>query len=213
MSQERYFLYVDGVQKGPYTVGHIGHMVNSGIVHSSAMFWCEGLEQWQPVTQLIVPKHEEKRRRLNVSAWILAVVLGGLLLFWLAFPTLQEGWREQHQIEQSPLAAYWSARGMVRSHVGWFTGLRFREFNPECVTITADGHASVVLEAEVSRGSSAERLGRWEVGLRFDKRLQAWMPELTGAPGLNAPSNAPPAPAAEPSTANPRGEIPLPPGN
>ncbi len=209
MSQERYFLYVDGVQRGPYTVSHIGHMVNSGIVHSSAMFWCEGLEQWQPVTQLIVPKHEQKRRRLSVSAWFLAALGCVLILLWLAFPTLKEGWREQHQVEQSPLAAYWSARGMVRSHVGWFTALRFREFNSECVALTADGHASVTLEAEVSRGGAAERVGRWQVDLRYDKRMQVWMPEVT----INPESKGLSAPYLEPSEGNIPRETPVPSGS
>ena len=86
MSQERYFLYLDGVQRGPYTVAQIGHMVNSRIVHPSAMFWCEGLEQWQPVTQLIVHKDEKKRRRISVSAWMLGFLGLLLVLFWMAGP-------------------------------------------------------------------------------------------------------------------------------
>ena len=188
MSQERYFLYLDGVQRGPYTVAHIGHMVNSGIVHNSAMFWCEGLEQWQPVTQLIVHKDEKKRRRISFSAWMLGFLGVLLLLIWMAAPTLREGWREQHQVERTALGAYWSARGVLRSHLGWLSALRFSDFNPVQVVFVDDAHASVILEAELSGAGSAQRRGRWQVDLRYDKRLQAWMPDATDAPKLPAES-------------------------
>ena len=196
MAQERYFLYVDGVQRGPYTVGHIGHMVNSGIVHESAMFWCEGLEQWQPVTQLIVPKGEKKRRRLHLSAGLMVALAVGLLLLWLLFPTLKEGWREQHQVERTPLAAYWSARGVLRSHLGWFAAPRFAEFNPAQVFLSENGTAIVTLEAEVARGGFAGRRGRWQVDLRYDKRLRAWRPDANASP-------RDPALPSSPSTASP----------
>jgi hypothetical protein len=200
MSQERYFLYLDGVQRGPYTVAHIGHMVNSGIVHHSAMFWCEGLEQWQPVTQLIVHKDEKKRRRVNVSAWMLGF-LGVLSLFlWMAGPTLREGWREQHQVERSALGAYWSARGVLRAHLGWFSALRFTDFNPAQVVFVDEGHASVILEADVSGDGAAQRRSRWQVDLRYDKRLQAWMPDASDGPKSSSKPDTPAKPEASESS-------------
>ncbi|NBV33096.1 MAG: DUF4339 domain-containing protein [Proteobacteria bacterium] len=205
MSQERYFLYLDGVQRGPYTVAQIGHMVNSGIVHPSAMFWCEGLEQWQPVTQLIVHKDEKKRRRISVSAWMLGFLGLLLVLFWMAGPTLREGWREQHQVERTALGAYWSARGVLRAHLGWFSALRFSDFNPSQVVFVDDGHAYVILEADVSGGDSAQRRGRWQVDLRYDKRLQVWMPDATDGPKASAKPEASVKPEPSELSAKPEG--------
>lgn len=175
MSQERYFLHVDGAQRGPYTVRQIGHMVNSGIVHSGAMFWCEGLEQWQPVTQLIEPKQARKRRRIRVGAGTLvaAAVFAGFL--WLALPTLRQGWREQHQVDRTPEAAYWRARGILREHVGWTNGLHFREFDPAKVLRFEGDDATVEIEAASSGFFGQQRTARWKVELRFDKRLQMWV--------------------------------------
>lgn len=192
MSQERYFLHLNGSQRGPYTVQQIGHMVNSGIVHSEAMFWCEGLEQWQPVTQLIVPKGEVTRRRLRFGAGS-AVVVGGLLvLFWVCLPILREGWKEQHQVAQDAPAAYWRARGVLRESLGWFTGVRFRDYDPAMVRMEAAGRAVVELEAHSGKVFGGDEKARWRVELAYDKRLHRWMaadsvggdtPPANGKPG------------------------------
>ena len=176
MSQERYFLHVDGVQRGPYTVRQIGHMVNSGIVHSGAMFWCEGLEQWQPVTQLIEPDRLRNRRRIRVGARTLAACGVMLGLFWLVLPTLRQGWKEQHQVERTPEAAYWRARGVLREHVGWFTGLHFKAFDPEKVQMEGQDAATVEIEAESVGMFKGQAAQRWRVNLMYDKRLQMWVP-------------------------------------
>jgi hypothetical protein len=175
MSQERYFLYLHGTQRGPYTVSQIGHMVNSGIVHSEAMFWCEGLEQWQPVTQLIVPKEEVKRRRIHLGAGTLGTLGGIVLVLWLFMPTLREGWREQHQVEKDQFAAYWRARGVLRESLGWFSGAHFREFEPAKVTLLDGERASVELEAQISPVFGDARVTRWKVDLKYDTRLRMWM--------------------------------------
>ncbi len=175
MSQERYFLYVDGSQRGPYTVSQIGHMVNSGIVHSEAMFWCEGLDQWQPVTQLIVPKAEVKRRRIHLSAKTLSVLGGFLAVFWICLPTLRQGWMEQHEVEKNAPAAYWRARGVLRESLGWFAGVHFREFDPSMVLLSEPNRATVELEAQIAPMFGAQRSGRWKVELVYDTRLQMWV--------------------------------------
>jgi hypothetical protein len=71
---------------------------------------------------------------------------------------------------------------VLRAHLGWFSALRFNDFNPAQVVFVDDGHAYVILEADVSGGDSAQRRGRWQVDLRYDKRLQAWMPDATDGP-------------------------------
>jgi hypothetical protein len=175
MSQERYFLHVDGAQRGPYTVRQIGHMVNTGIVHAGAMFWCEGLDQWQPVTQLIEPKRHKQRRQIRIGAGTLAAVAVFLGVLWLALPILRQGWKEQNQVERSPEAAYWRARGVLREHVGWFTGLRFKPFDPAKVSLSGEDAATVELEAESTGAFKGQRFERWKVELVYNKRLQMWV--------------------------------------
>lgn len=163
-------------------------MVNSGIVHSEAMFWCEGLEQWQPVTQLIVPKGEVTRRRLKFGAGSAVVVAGLLVLFWVCLPILREGWREQHQVAQDPPAAYWRARGVLRESLGWFTGLRFRDYDPAMVQMEDAGRAVVELEAQAGKLFGGGENARWRVELVYDKRLRMWMPAESSGAGTLPPS-------------------------
>lgn len=182
MSQERYFLYLHGVQRGPYTVSQVGHMVNSGIVHHEAMFWCEGLDQWQPVTQLIVPKEEKKRRRIHFGAG--SLVAGGavLLLVWIFLPTLRQGWREQRQVEKDASSAYWRARGVLRESLGWFSGAHFRGFDASAVSFEGEDHAFVDLEAQISPYFGSARTTRWRVELKYDNRLRMWVAAEPAAP-------------------------------
>ncbi len=194
MSQERYFLHVDGSQRGPYTVSQIGHMVNSGIVHSGAMFWCEGLDQWQPVTQLIVPKAEVKRRRLRFSARTLGGMGVCLLVLWMFWPTLREGWREQHQIQRDRESAYWRARGVLRESLGWFSGVHFKDFDATKVRMDEAEKATVELEAQISPFFGKPSTGRWRVELKFDNRLQMWV-------AGEGEAHEPPPQGTEPGTA------------
>ena len=176
MSQEMYFLYLEGVQRGPYTVHQIGHMVNSGIIHCDAMFWCEGLDQWQPVKQLITPKLEIQRRRIRLSAGMLVLI--GLLLVagWMAFPALRQGWKEQHQVDVTPLAAYWRARGVLREYLGRFHAVGFSSFTPASVQFTDGENAVVELAVQPPTAGKESNPVRWRVTLHYDKSLKAWMP-------------------------------------
>jgi len=198
MSQERYFLYLHGIQRGPYTVSQVGHMVNSGIVHSEAMFWCEGLEQWQPVTQLIVPKEEKKRRRIHFGAGTLAVCGAGLVVFWMFLPTLREGWREQHQVQKDAFSAYWRARGVLRESLGWFSGAHFRSFESSAVRLDGMDGAFVELEARVAPLFGTTHTTRWMVALRYDNRLRMWVAADSSSPPESfnpAAAPLPPVPA------------------
>jgi hypothetical protein len=175
MAREKYFLYVDGTQRGPYTVSQIHHMVNQSIVSSEAMFWCEGLDQWQPVTQLIVPKAERVRRRFRFSGRALLVLLGLVVAGWIAGPMVRQGWKEQHQVELTPESAYWRARGVVRDGIGKFTAIQFDAFQHEAVQMT-DSRATVHLGAHIKRFGGELRRVQWRVILEYDIRLKHWQP-------------------------------------
>ena len=170
MSREMYFLYLDGVQRGPYTVSQIGHMVNSRIVQEDALFWCDGLEQWQPVTQLIVPKSEIKKKWWRVISVVLCVVGVTGVALWLAWPSLCEVWMEQRQVEKTPVAAYWRARGVVRELVGKQKLSGFASFDENQVVMDGTGEVRVQIRGMLE---GVERA--WRVYLRYDAKERAWV--------------------------------------
>jgi hypothetical protein len=141
-----------------------------------------GRGAWQPVTQLIEPKRQRQRRQIQLGAGTVAAIAVCLGLFWLALPTLRQGWKEQNQVERSPEAAYWRARGVLREHVGWFTGLRFKPFDPAKVRLGGEDAATVELEAESSGAFKGQRFERWKVELVYDKRLRMWVAAEGDAP-------------------------------
>lgn len=196
MALEKYFLYVDGTQRGPYTVSQVHHMVNNGIVPSESMFWCEGLEQWQPVTQLIVPKEEKIRRRFRLSARAVLAMAALAVLSWAAWPMIRQGWRELHQVEYTAEAAYWRARGVIREGLGTFTAVQFEEYHDGDVQMSKD-QTTVRLGAQIKRLGGEQRNMRWIVLLKYDPRLKHWQPSpgesTAGKDGAQDPS-APAAP-------------------
>jgi hypothetical protein len=179
MPRERYFLHIDGSQRGPYTVDQIDHMVNKGIVSAESMFWCEGLDQWQPVSQLIVPKVEVVKRRIRISARLVGLILLGAVLLGAIWPLIYEGWKEQHQVELTQEAAYWRARGVLRDTFGKFTSILFEPFDPAHVRLGGGQQASVELSAQTKRLGGAPMQGRWLVELEYDPRLKEWRPILS----------------------------------
>ena len=199
MPRERYFLHIDGTQRGPYTVAQIDHMVNTGIVSPESMFWCEGLDQWQPVSQLIVPKAEVAKRRIRISARVMFAAFAACVAVWMLWPLIHQGWREQHQIEPTQEAAYWRARGVLRETFGKFTSIIFEPFDASKVRLR-DGHrAAVELSAQTKRFGGVPMQGRWLVELEYDTRLNEWRPVQSPgqqqapnpSPGQARPSGAP----------------------
>lgn len=207
MPRERYFLYIDGTQRGPYTVAQIDHMVNNAIVSPDSMFWCEGLDQWQPVSQLIVPKVEITKRRIRVSARVLFAAFAGCVAVWLLWPLIHQGWREQHQIELTQEAAYWRARGVLRDTFGNFTSIIFEPFDASKVRLHDGQRAAVELSAQTKRFGSVPMQGRWLVELEYDTRLSEWRPVQSQGqqPAPNpSPRQARPSVAPDESPASPR---------
>src|SRR3954467_11636237 len=89
---EVFYLHLCGEQRGPYTIPQIDHLLNSGLIAEETLFWREGLEQWQPVTDLVV-------KRILPNPWrravlVLAIVAPLAALAWFFGTTLIEGWNE-----------------------------------------------------------------------------------------------------------------------
>src|SRR5260221_4662987 len=73
ISPEIFYLHLEGEQRGPYSIPHIDHMLNSGLIPEETLYWREGLEQWQPVTSLA-----QLCKRAN--PWLKRIIIFGFVL-------------------------------------------------------------------------------------------------------------------------------------
>ena len=170
-SPEVFYVHMHGEQRGPYTIRHIDHLLNSGLIREEAMYWREGMEQWAPVTDLVRLRRPERRWRRMAVGGAVALVVGVLLL--LFGPAVVDGWREIYQHEFTPRAAYWRARDVVRTQ-----GLPRHAvvtFKPRAQTEVrlGEGEATVILQAMRS-GSGEVVDAAWRVRLRFDAESREW---------------------------------------
>ena len=73
ISPEVFYVHVQGEQRGPYTIPQIDHMLNSGLIERETLYWREGMEQWQPVTELVIV-------RVVPNPWIKPAMAAAVLL-------------------------------------------------------------------------------------------------------------------------------------
>lgn len=173
VNPEVFYLHIRGEQRGPYTVSQIDHLLNSGLIDTEVMFWREGLEQWQPVTNLVALRKKPRR-------WVVPGLFGAFLLFLLILhevfgSTIRVGWKEAAQPEYTDGAAYWRARDFVR-HGAVPSGslVEFESMSLAQITLNPPSDATVILH-----GSLVDRRGelhpaRWSVRLHYDIRLREW---------------------------------------
>lgn len=178
-SPEVFYLHINGEQRGPYTVQHIDHLLNSGLIAEDTLFWREGLEQWQPVTILVARK---KRGTKWIKRWarpaLLAVAIIALLLAVLLRifgPIALDGWRESSQTEYTADAAYWRARDFVR-HSGVEKGavVQFLSIKSADVKLQPPDSATVILQGKVIEPRGGTRKGAWRVGLKYHNLRKEW---------------------------------------
>lgn len=172
-ASEIFYLHLHGEQRGPYTVPQIDHLLNSGLIGEETLYWCEGLDQWAPVTSL-VPKRETKRswRKLVVTALVLVAFAVPALFFG---PVVVDGWREVNQRDYSAQAAYWRARDLVRNQVlPKGAPVHFAPFAAEAAVLQPPGGATVDLQAEIIDSGGKVRSAAWVVHLQFDSQQAEW---------------------------------------
>src|SRR5215218_2759722 len=167
-TREAFYVHVHGEQLGPYTIRHLDHLIHSGLLSTETLYWTEGLEQWQPVTDLI-PARKVRRRwiiRLAIAFVVLLPFLG--LGLFLRRPII-DGWREQTQHEFNEEAAYWAARGVVRSYLAEKASTpAFQPFSQAKVQFPDGTHAVVHLSGQLLAGEREGQETSWTVRLRFD---------------------------------------------
>jgi hypothetical protein len=175
-THEAFYVHVHGEQLGPYTIRHLDHLIHSGLLSTETLYWTEGLEQWQPVTDLI-PVRSTPRRwlRLLIALGVLLPLVGlGLFLG----PPIVDGWREQTQHEFTPEAAYWAARREVRSYLAQKSATPvFQPFEKAKVQFPETNRAIVQLSGLLVAGERAGQDTSWTVRLRFDQNARDWVPQ------------------------------------
>jgi hypothetical protein len=173
-SQEVFYLHINGELRGPYTVRHIDHLLNSGLINEDALFWREGLEQWQPITDLVSRRQPKKRwRRTAIAVGVAALVI--LVLLRLFLPITLDGWREINQREFTERAAYWRARGVVRSQcVPQGAVVSFGKLPEAKIELQGAEDARVILPGELTLARSPTRTAAWQVDLHYDRTRAEW---------------------------------------
>lgn len=173
ISPEIFYLHIHGEQRGPYTIPQIDHLLNSGLIAEETLYWREGLEQWQPVTSLV-----KLRRRAN--PWLKRLIILGflavialLIQFFGSVAIL--GWREASQHEYTASAAYWRARGIVRSEaLPAASVVDFSSFGDSRVEMQPPQMAIVRLQGEISERPNQARKVTWTVYMHYDPKAREW---------------------------------------
>lgn len=174
LNPEVFYLFIQGEQRGPYTIPQIDHLLNSGLINEDAFYWREGLEEPQPVTNLVSLRKKAHRSWIKPAIALGVVLVVGLLLARLLGPAVVDGWREAAQYEYTDKAAYWRARDAVRQQVNAARGLVI--FEPRAaaeVALHPPEAAVVVLEGDLTE-NKATRKAQWKVNLQFDPKAKEW---------------------------------------
>ena len=179
-TREAFYVHVHGEQLGPYTIRHLDHLIHSGLLAPDTLYWTEGLEQWLPITDLIPVRRKPRPwLRLLVAVLILLPLLG---LGFFFGPPLLDGWREQTQHEYTSEAAYWAARGVVRSYLAEKSATPvFQPFEKAQVQFPEENHAVVQLGGQIIAGARAGQDATWKVKLTFDPNSRDWSPQAKTA--------------------------------
>ncbi len=174
-SPEVFYLHIRGEQRGPYTVAHIDHLLNSGLVDESVLFWREGLEQWEPVTNLV-----QLRRPRNRLKWAVILICAVLMVVGVSSvfgPITLDGWREIYQHEFTQSGAYWRARDVVRTYcVPKGSFVVFDGVERAEVQLIESKSALVVLHGLLSPSTGGARATAWTVRLNYDPTQREWIP-------------------------------------
>ncbi len=172
-SPECFYLHIQGEQRGPYTIPQIDHLLNSGLIAEETLYWREGLEQWEPVTSLV-----KLRKKTNpwIKPLIVVVILLVLVVLGEFFGSIALiGWRETNQHRYSAHAAYWRARGVIRSEaLPRSAVVEFEHFSTAHVEMTPPAKATVSVKGELIDQSGMAKPMAWRVPMNFDPQAQEW---------------------------------------
>ena len=174
MQVEVFFIYHNGEQRGPYTVKQINHLYQCGFVDDDSLYWREGLEQWQPIWQIVLRRR--KRNRLLVWSVILGVLAAIALFVALFGPVTADAWRELTSGDFTDESAWWRSRDLVRKQFSKGGTIEFDPFPSAKVTLHGRDGATVIIGGTIIHSEGDREHAEWRVRLRFDADHSRWMP-------------------------------------
>ena len=174
MQAEVFYIYHLGEQRGPYTMKQVNHLYRSSFIDDETLYWREGMEQWQPVTEIV----QRRRRRRRLASWgILAAVLAAIaLLTWLFGDVTMSAWKEMTSGDYTEESAWWRARGLVRAQLDESEHVDFEPFSNAVVKLHANHDATVVLAGYVDNRSAPPARRAWRVRMHYDALKGDWLP-------------------------------------
>ena len=174
MQAEVFYIYHLGEQRGPYTMKQVNHLYRSSFIDDETLYWREGMEQWQPVTEIV----QRRRRRRRLASWgILVAVLAGIaLLTWMFGDVTMSAWREMTSGDYTEESAWWRARGLVRAQLEESEHVDFEPFSNAVVKLHGNHDATVVLAGYVDNKSDPPGRRSWRVRMHYDALKGDWLP-------------------------------------
>jgi hypothetical protein len=172
---EEFFIHVQGEQKGPYTYPQLKRLYEKNLIPEETLYWRDGMEQWQAVSDLCGTRRRYRLRRLK-QLRVTGVVLVAALALLTAYcaPVLKDGWREMNDRDPTQEGAYWKARGFVREQVKQQdANVAFEPYKTASVALTGSG-ATVILPGTVFGKDGAATKSTWQVTMWYDAHRREW---------------------------------------
>ncbi|HEX4085562.1 MAG TPA: DUF4339 domain-containing protein [Chthoniobacteraceae bacterium] len=168
---EEFFIHIQGEQKGPYTYPQLKRMYENSLIPEETLYWRDGMEQMEPVSDLCGSRKRDHLRRLRRIRTTAIIVLAAAAMVTAYFaPMLREGWREMNDRDQTQEAAYWRARGFVREAIRrQDESVVFDPYTSASVSLTGTS-ATVILPGTVlGKGKTT-----WRVAMQYDIAGREW---------------------------------------
>ncbi len=172
---EEYFINVLGEQKGPYTFPQLKRMYEINLIPEETLYWQDGMEQWLAVADLCGAASRKRTRRLKQLRVTGALLVATLVLVIVRCePVLKDGWNEMNDRDETPLGAYWKARGFVREEVKrQDASVAFAPYQAASATLTGTD-ATVVLPGTLFGKTGEGASMTWKVAMQYDLDRKEW---------------------------------------
>jgi len=172
---EEYFINVAGEQKGPYTFPQLKRLYEKELIPVETLYWQDGNEQWQPVSELCGERRTDRLRflkQLRVTGIVMAATV--LLVVCYCAPVFKDGWKEMNDRDPSAEGAYWKARGFVREEVKRNDGsVAFEPIVAANVQVTGT-EATVILPGTLFGKDATGSKMTWKVEMQYDLEKREW---------------------------------------
>jgi hypothetical protein len=195
---EVFHIYHHGEQRGPYSARQVNHLYRCGFIGDETLYWREGMEQWQAVTEIV----ERRIRRKRLTKWGIPVaVVAVIALLVLLFGSVtRDRWRELTSGEYTTESAWWRARGMIREKLPSDENVVFDPMHTAQIELVGKNTAVVVLAGQVTDDNGRTTHSSWRVEMQFDGDSRLWRtvanpppvpePPVAEAPATDSPKTA-----------------------